>query len=163
MKVPWSNLKDFGGCPCEMKCGLEGKYQARAFKDGARHVLKCPCKQCTGRRYRASGHRSQRKGKKELGIVMRTPWPTGHESDDADPWENKGGRGFTGPAFRAWEKAEKQYEGTRPIGRGPLAFLRMTHPDFRYSLIVIRGDRLHDAWTRIGRNKGWLDDGWKTI
>lgn len=146
---------------CECGCGLEGTPRTRVYKNGTRHIRNCGrdqyCPQCVGKKWKAKGGKDQRNGKKELGIKSMSSLHTGHEENDDTPWENKAGAAFTGPSFRAWDKAEKQYENNRPIGRGPLLFLRMSHDDFPYSLVVLRGgERLREAWERLGRNKGWL-------
>jgi hypothetical protein len=155
----WSNPKNKIECPDN--CGAFGT-PTKPFSDGTQHVKGCAksgCKKCVGRLWKRKGGKDQREGKKELAILSASSLHTGHEEDDSEPWENKAGARFTGPAFTAWELAEGQYENNRPIGRGPLLFLRMTHPKRKHSLIVIRGDRLYEAWLRIGINHKWIDEG----
>lgn len=151
------NLKPFGVCGCG--CGLEGVLRTKAWQDETLCVSRgCKCKRCQGLRNKRMGAKSQRRGKKELGIISASSLHTGHEENDSHPWENKRHDALTGPAFTAWEKVENQYERNRPIGRGPLLFFRAEHSKRRYSLVIMRGDRLYNAWYTLGVNRGWIKE-----
>jgi hypothetical protein len=153
-------LKPSGLCGCG--CGLDGVYRVKPWASNGVLCVKhgCKCRQCQGKRNKTMGAKSQRRGKKKLGLVSAGSIHTGHEENDSGwvRWENKYGASFTGPVFTAYAKAEAQSEAQRPIGDLRPFIFRSENARARYGLITFRDDRLEETVEALARQLGLIDD-----
>jgi hypothetical protein len=104
------------------------------------------------------GAKSQRRGKKRLGMTAVSSIATGHEEHDSLKWENKYGPSITGPMFTAWEKVQKQAEASRATGDiRPLIF-RAENASARYGLIVFRDDQIENVVHALAVQLGLIEE-----